>query len=147
MSGITILLLLWNVALTGCVVFLVMTLKNLFPARGRGLKHLLDEVFGRQETIHTALRKIEGAIEEHTKKTSLFVSRYGLVRFNPFERLGGEQSYCLALLNEEKNGVVITFLYARDGVRVFLKEVIKGKGKEVDLSEEEKKAIVKADVI
>ncbi|PJE63547.1 hypothetical protein COU89_02785 [Candidatus Roizmanbacteria bacterium CG10_big_fil_rev_8_21_14_0_10_45_7] len=147
MNGIIILLLVWNLALTAAIIFFVVMLKNLFPARGRGMKHLLDEVFGKQETLRSSINKVETALKEQTEKTIQFVSRYGLVRFNPFERLGGEQSYCLALLNEEKSGIILTFLYSRDGMRVYLKEVVKGKGKDVEISEEEKKAIVKAGVL
>jgi hypothetical protein len=40
--------------------------------------------------------------------------------------------------------VVLTFLYTKEGVRCYVKEVEKGQGKGVDLSKEEKEAVDKA---
>ncbi|MDZ4231919.1 MAG: DUF4446 family protein, partial [Candidatus Pacearchaeota archaeon] len=68
------------------------------------------------------------------------VSRVGLVRFNPFHEIGGNQSFSLALLNEDTNGVVVTSHYGRESNRVYGKRIVKGKA-ESSLSEEEEKAI------
>jgi hypothetical protein len=67
----------------------------------------------------------------------------GIVRFNPFSEVGGDQSFSIALLNENDDGVVITSLYTRQENRVYGKP-IKNSQSEYSLSEEEKKAIEKA---
>ena len=49
--------------------------------------------------------------------------RVGLVRFNPFEDTGGNQSFALALLDAEGNGWVLSSLHARTGTRVYAKPI------------------------
>ena len=52
--------------------------------------------------------------------------RIGLVRFNPFEDTGGNQSFALALLDQAGDGFVVSSLHARAGTRVYGKAVAKG---------------------
>ena len=91
-------------------------------------------------------KKVEALSEEikNLKKDSKFsVQKTGLVRYNPFQDLGGDQSFSIALLDGNNNGVVITSLYAREGNRVFAKSIEKGESK-YSLSGEEIEAIKKA---
>ncbi|MBI2451260.1 MAG: DUF4446 family protein [Parcubacteria group bacterium] len=71
------------------------------------------------------------------------IQRVGMVRFNPFANTGGDQSFCVALLDHENNGCVLTSLYSRDGIRVYGKPVEFGRSSYA-LSEEEQSAIAKA---
>jgi hypothetical protein len=66
--------------------------------------------------------------------------RIGLVRFNPFEDTGGNQSFVLALLDQAGDGFVISSLHARGGTRVYGKAVAKGTS-ESNLSAEESEAL------
>ena len=70
--------------------------------------------------------------------------KYGLVRYNPFDDLGGDQSFSLALLDQNNSGIIITSLHTRDNTRVFAKPIIRGEGESVSLSRDEKLAILKA---
>ena len=67
----------------------------------------------------------------------------GVVRYNPFSDTGSDQSFSIALLDSDNNGMVITSLYSRDGNRVYAKPV-KNNVSEYSLSNEEKEAIIKA---
>jgi Protein of unknown function (DUF4446) len=69
--------------------------------------------------------------------------RVGLVRFNPFEDTGGNQSFALALLDAEGNGWVLSSLHARGGTRIYAK-AIRGGRSDGALSEEETAAIKQA---
>ncbi len=69
------------------------------------------------------------------------IQKIGLLRFNPFKDTGGDQSFILTLIDSRDTGVVITALYSRSGTRWYAKRVVKGKGLEHELSEEEKKAL------
>jgi len=66
--------------------------------------------------------------------------RVGLVRYNPFEETGGNQSFALALLDAQGNGVVISSLHARSGTRIYGKAVAAGRT-ETALSNEEAEAV------
>lgn len=72
------------------------------------------------------------------------VRRVGIVRFNPFREIGGDQSFSIALLNEENSGVVVTSHYGRDMNRVYAKPVSKGSSSYL-LSKEEEEAIKSAE--
>jgi len=71
------------------------------------------------------------------------IRRTGLVRFNPFSDAGGDQSFSLALLDDRKNGVVISSLYGREINRVYAKPIENGSST-YQLSDEEKEAIARA---
>ena len=69
--------------------------------------------------------------------------RVGLVRYNPFEETGGNQSFALALLDADGNGWVLSSLHARSGTRIYAKTIASGKS-EAALSTEEADAIRQA---
>ena len=66
--------------------------------------------------------------------------RVGLVRFNPFEETGGNQSFALALLDATGDGFILSSLHARTGTRVYAKAVTSGRS-DGALSEEETEAL------
>ena len=67
----------------------------------------------------------------------------GLVRYNPFEETGGNQSFALALLDADEDGFIISSLHARAGTRVYAKALTGGRS-EGALSEEEAEALMLA---
>jgi hypothetical protein len=69
--------------------------------------------------------------------------RVGLVRFNPFEDTGGNQSFALALLDGRGDGFVVSSLHARAGTRIYAKAVTAGSS-ESALSAEESEALRQA---
>jgi hypothetical protein len=69
--------------------------------------------------------------------------RVGLVRYNPFEETGGNQSFALALLDAAGDGWVLSSLHARSGTRVYAKAIKAGRG-DAALSDEETAAIQQA---
>ncbi len=69
--------------------------------------------------------------------------RVGLVRYNPFEETGGNQSFALALLDAGGDGWVLSSLHARSGTRVYAKGIKAGRA-DAALSEEETAAIQQA---
>jgi hypothetical protein len=73
------------------------------------------------------------------------VSGLGVVRFNPFsgEGQGGNQSFALAALDEQGQGVVLSTLYSRDRVGVYAKP-LSAFASTYELSDEEKQAIERA---
>jgi hypothetical protein len=69
--------------------------------------------------------------------------RVGLVRFNPFGDTGSDQSFSIALLDGRGEGLVLSGLYSRGGMRVYAKPVAGGRS-EYALSDEEQQAISQA---
>lgn len=70
------------------------------------------------------------------------ISKFSVLRFNPFKDLGGDQSFVTAFLDSKNNGLVISSMHTREGTRVYAKPVIKGEeGEKYKLTEEERRAI------
>ncbi len=103
----------------------------------------LKEVLSQFKDLETNLKKLTQELENLRKESDFAIQRIGIIRFNPFPEVGGNQSFSLALLDENNNGVVITSLYSREGNRVYGKPIKMGLS-EYSLSEEEKEAIKKA---
>lgn len=72
------------------------------------------------------------------------IQHIGLIRFNPFNEVGSDQSFALALLDGAHNGVVLSSLHSRSTTRTYAKPVLGGKSLRHDLSQEEERAIVQA---
>ncbi len=70
-------------------------------------------------------------------------ARVGLVRFNPFEDTGGNQSFALALLDGRGDGFIVSSLHSRTGTRIYAKSIAKG-ASDAALSDEETAALKQA---
>jgi hypothetical protein len=110
---------------------------------GRSLQAVLEAQLGRVDEIAVAVDRLAGrtrALEVSGRKA---FQRIGLVRFNPFEDTGSNQSFALALLDAEDDGVVVSSLHARGGTRIYAKAVAAGRP-EATLSDEETQALALA---
>jgi hypothetical protein len=67
-----------------------------------------------------------------------------LVRFNPFDDIGGDQSFILVMLDSQDSGYLLTSLHTRDNTRIYAKLIKNGQGQDNQLSPEEKSAVLKA---
>ncbi len=108
------------------------------------LSEVLSSLLEKQELSEKEAIHVKSKIQELENRSFHFIQRIGLVRFNPFNDTGGDQSFVLALLNLQESGIIITSLYARTGVRWYIKTVKKGKGVEHELSNEETQSLQKA---
>lgn len=94
------------------------------------------------------LKKDTDELKEYCKKLEnegkFHIQKVGLLRYNPFKDTGGEQSFVLSLIDGNDTGVIISGLYSRSGTRWYAKKVSDGKGVDLELSEEEKKALKEA---
>ncbi len=67
----------------------------------------------------------------------------GIVRYDAYQDMGGQQSWSMAILTAERTGAIITSLHARDHASVYLKQVHEGVS-EQRLSPEELRALAAA---
>lgn len=75
------------------------------------------------------------------------IHKVGVIRFNPFRDIGGDQSFALALLDGKNSGLVISSLHTREGTRMYSKPVTKGISEKYTLTDEEQQAIKEATTI
>lgn len=110
----------------------------------RKIDDILDSLVDSDHKAASDIEKIKKSTDEIIDRGKQHFQKIGFVRFNPFERVGGEQSFIVCLLDEENSGIILNFLYTREGIRVYAKKIKKGKSEEYELSSEEKEAIKKA---
>lgn len=110
----------------------------------RDLRSVLEKLLKDSEKESARIEKLIKETEKLKKDELYDIQRVGLVRFNPFAETGGDQSFCLAILDGQGSGLVISSLHSRDTTRVYAKPVKKGKAAGYELSAEEKQAVKKA---
>lgn len=141
--GIT---LIWLIALSFFLFKLRAHYFRLTTRTGGGhIDEILDNILKTIDEHSHSIDESKKGISLLEKDTAMHFQKIGYVKFNPFDRVGGDQSFVVALLDKGDNGMVTTFLYTREGVRIYAKPVKSGVGTEFTLSEEEKEAIKKAE--
>ena len=103
----------------------------------------IKEILAQFKDLKENFGKISKEIEVLKKENKFNIQKVGIVRFNPFKEIGGNQSFSIALLDGNDDGIIITSLYTKEGNRVYGKPIKNGKS-EYLLSEEEKEAIERA---
>lgn len=109
------------------------------------LDQLLASQMQRLDRIGDEVMAQAGRLRVLESDAQHMVQRVGIVRFNPFEDTGGNQSFVVALLDGESNGVILTSLHARAGTRVYLRTIVGGRC-DVALSAEETEALRQAGI-
>lgn len=121
-------------------------LKRFFAGKkGHNLEETIIELEKNITKLEEDKRKIEAELVVVNQKLRKSIRGLETIRFNPFPDQGSNQSFAIGILNEDKDGVVISSLYARDRMSVFAKP-IKGGTSTYELSTEEKEAVKKAEV-
>lgn len=151
MELIVVLLILMILILVGLCSFLffyyvkINKTINIFLEKGKvkDVKEILFSHIEKTKKLEVQFKEITDRIKllENTSKISL--QKLGVVRFNPFGDMGGNQSFAIALLDSKNNGFIISSLFTKEGSRVYAKAVLGGKSPHL-LSVEEKEAIVRA---
>src|SRR5258708_24427716 len=119
--------------------------KSLFPKSGeRDIRKKFEEVLKEVSEFRQDSNKLSEKLLEIEQAGFKHIQRLELLRYNPYDDTGGDQSFSLSLLNDKGNGIVLTSLHARSGTRVFAKPVQDGEGSKYRLSEEESQVVKKA---
>jgi hypothetical protein len=100
----------------------------------------IDEILVRFKELKDECLSLKEEVKKLREENIKMVDKIGIVRFNPFDGLGSNQSFSLAILDGNDNGAVITSLFSREGNRVYGKPVKQG-ASEFKLADEEIKAI------
>jgi hypothetical protein len=131
------------VGLGAWVTILHRKIKTIFRGDSTNLDELLLSLRKGQDDAKSDFSKAVERVDSLEKLVPKNISRVGLVRHNPFSDVGGDQSFVLALLNDEHSGIVLSSFYGRSMNRVYAKTIYKGKSKH-PFSEEEEQAITDA---
>lgn len=95
-------------------------------------KYISDSNESNRKDIKTINRRMQGVYQ-----------KMSLVRYDAFHQMGGQLSFCLALLDEFNTGVVINSVHSTEGSHVYAKEIVEGTC-EIELGDEEYTAVAQA---
>lgn len=136
---------LWALILTFFFLrFYLFYIKIRQGTKEKSLIPILNELLEREIKIEKGLISLDNKVAELDEESQYFIQKVGMLRFNPFNDTGGDQSFIISLLDERDTGVVISSLHTRTGTRWYAKKIVEGKGVDHQLSAEEKDAILKA---
>jgi len=111
--------------------------------KGKNLEDVMIKLDSQMAELKDMQIKINEHLTEVDKRLDKSIRNIEVIRFNPFEDAGSNQSFAMSFLNDEGNGVIISSLYARDRMSIFAKPISKGKS-DFDLSEEEQNVLKKS---
>ena len=100
----------------------------------------IDEVLARFKELENKCQALSEEVKSLKEENLRNINKVGMVRFNPFQDMGSNQSFSMAMLDGNNRGAVVTSLFSRDGNRVYGKPVAQGES-EFKLTNEEKQAI------
>ncbi len=109
----------------------------------KSVEHLLKNYAGQVDEALSKLDELATFAAKLHRNSSIALTKIGMIRFNPFNDTGGDQSFCLAVLDSHDNGFILSSIHARTGTRVYAKEVHQGESKH-NLSDEETIALKRA---
>jgi hypothetical protein len=110
-----------------------------------------DDLVAHASNLQSAFEVLHGRVEEIAERLDArmaaaerrldgAIAHRALVRYDAYGELSGHQSVSLALLDADRNGVVLSCIAHRDNARLYCKVVQDGRG-EHELSPEEDEAI------
>lgn len=107
------------------------------------MEKLLVECVAKAESIDEKYTKVLEIVQDMNKNMKYCCQKVGIVRYNPFEEMGGNLCFAVAILDAEDTGIVINGIHSRSGTFTYAKPVELGVSTYI-LSKEEQEAIDKA---
>ena len=106
-------------------------------AHAAGMQEAFEALAAYVEETATRLDARLGGVEVALR---VRIAHRALVRYDAYNELSGQQSMSIALLDDERSGIVLSCIHHRDQARVYGKQVHAGQG-ELELSPEEAEAV------
>lgn len=134
--------LLVAVAWLTATVLRMRAVVQLVPEEG-GIYEALRELDRDLEGLETTVEEIVPRLQTVERLLPSAISRTGVVRYDAFDDVTGRLSRTLAFLDDRGTGIVLSVLVGRNDSLFFVKQIVKGTGRE-PLSPEETAAVAAA---
>ena len=110
---------------------------------GKNLEESILEKFSEVDGLAKLTRQSRQDIKELYRKVDSNFQKFGIVKYDAFNEMGGKLSFSLAMLDGNNNGWVVNAMHSREGCYTYIKEIVKGESY-VELAEEETEALEQA---
>lgn len=151
-SGILLLMLLITVViLLVCVLNLSLGLNRLSRKYAIFMKgkdaQSLERLFKRkfdliEKLVINSDKNAENLVKLEKIQNTL-LSKYGIVKYDAFDDMGGKLSFVLAMLDDNNTGFLLNAIHSRENCFLYIKEIVNGESY-IMLSEEEIEALKNA---
>lgn len=111
--------------------------------QGKSAKSLEQEIVGLFEDnkfIKKSIEKNGKDIRVLYKNFESAFQKFGVVKYDAFNQMGGQLSFCIALLDEKNNGFILNSVHSAEGCYSYTKEIKNGVSG-ISLGNEEKQAL------
>ena len=110
---------------------------------GKTLENSLKEKFEEVEAVLKITKQNRQDIKEMSRILRRNFHKFGIVKYDAFNEMGGKLSFAIAMLDGNNSGWIINAMHSREGCYTYIKEIIKGESY-IELAEEEAEALDKA---
>ena len=110
---------------------------------GKTLEESWKERFAELDAVVKITKQNRQELKEMSRVLSANYQKFGIIKYDAFNEMGGKLSFALAMLDGNNNGWILNAMHSREGCYTYVKEIVKGESY-VELSEEEAEALDKA---
>ncbi len=140
------------VILLGLVINLKMNLsdmqrrykKMMVGVEGADLEKMVMEHVEKIGEAKKEQKRIREDVDKFKNLIGKAITRIAIVRYNAFRDDSSELSYCIALLDEDNTGVIISTVNGREITRSYAKAIVHGACQNYKLTKEEEQALREA---
>ena len=143
-AGVLLLFLVWLVILQSRLSRLLQRYLALMRGGdGMSLEQVLDSYLEQAQATAAQVEQLNKVSKQLEKAAKHSLQHLGVVRFDAFPDVSGQQSFAVALVDGHGNGVVISSIASRQATRTYAKPLRRWEADHT-LSGEEKEAIALA---
>ena len=110
---------------------------------GGNLENLINRQVDEINLLINENKELKREIERLDDILARAITRIAVVRFDAFDEMGSDLSYCVAMLDSNNSGIVISGIFGREDSRTYVKPIVDGVSS-YKLTNEEEKALREA---
>lgn len=100
--------------------------KFLLGKNGLSLEQDMIGLFEDNKFLRNNVEKNKRDIKDLYKRMEFAFQKMGLVKYDAFNQMGGQLSFCLALLDENNNGFILNSVHSTEGCYFYTKDIKNG---------------------
>lgn len=110
---------------------------------GSNLERLIAEQVESVNMVVKDQKELHKEIERVDSTLAKAITRIAVVRFDAFDDMANDLSYCIAMLDSSDNGIIISGIFGREDSRTYAKPIVDGVSS-YKLTQEEERALREA---
>ena len=117
--------------------------KMMVGVDGGNLEKLINNHVDEVNMVVKEQKELRQELERIDAILAKAITRIAVVRFDAFSDMANDLSYCVAMLDSNGNGIVISGIFGREDSRTYVKPIVDGVSS-YKLTQEEEKALREA---